>query len=192
MYHFLKFLFVCGVAFLAHKSALFFVLVYFIYAEKITPIRMITISVIAMVISRNYEIIFSIIGWLNDSNASNIEYVNRSVNILRTLAGCAPAVLGIYYGFTRKLDKEQIFYVYILVANAAVKIATSDSAYLARLSLYTSAFVPLGLSSILKATEFRYRKIFKIGITVLYFALWFYEVINTKTLREFEWIFSYL
>ena len=189
---FLKFLLVCGVAFLAHRSALFFVLVYFVYSEKFTTVRLLMVTIITVIISRSYEVIFDLIGWMDDKEFIVSEYAAKSVNIFRILAGCAPAILAIYYAFTKKLNKEQVFYSYMLISNAAVKIVTADSAYLARLGLYTGVFIPLGLSSILGVIDEKHQKIFKIIIIVLYFVFWLYEVSITKTLREFEWIFSYL
>lgn len=189
---FWKFLLVCGIAFLAHRSALFFILIYFIYSEEFTTVRLLVVTIITIIISRSYEVLFDLIGWINDEEYILNSYSLKSVNDLRILAGCAPAILSIYYAFTRKLDKEQIFYAYMMVANATVWLVTADSAYLARLALYTGVFVPLGLSSILKSTDEKYKKAFKIGVVVLYMLFWLYEVVNSKTLREFEWIFGNL
>lgn len=189
---FWKFLLVCLVAFLAHKSALFFILVYFIYSEEFTTVRLICITIITIIVSRSYEVMFDLIGWINDKEFIVNDYALKSVNTLRILAGCAPAIVAVYYAYNKKLDKEQVFYAYMLVANATVWLVTADSAYLARLALYTGVFVPLGLSSILKSTIQKYKLPIKIGVMVLYMLFWLYDVSNSKTLREFEWIFSYL
>ena len=187
--NFLKFLLVCGVAFFAHRSALFFVLIYFIYSEKFTVVRLLVVTIIAIVVSRSYEVLFNFIGWMNDEEFVANDYALRSVNILRILAGCAPAILAIYYAFAKKLNKQQIFYTYMLIANATVWISTGDSAYLARLALYTGVFVPLGLSSIIKSTDESHKKTFKILVVALYMAFWIYDVTNNRNLRNFQWIF---
>lgn len=190
---FLKFLAVCFVGFLAHKSALFFVLVYFVYTEKITGKRLFAIAVITVILSRSYEQIFSFIGWVSDSeNSGTTDYAMTSVNIFRILVSCAPAIVGIYYAYTRKMNKEQVFYVYMMVANAAIWLATSDSAYLARLGSFTGIFVPLALSSITQLCDKRYYAALRVVIVCLYFLYWLYEVTNSRTLYEFEWIFSYI
>ena len=189
---FWKFLLVCGIAFLAHKSALFFILIYFVYSENFTTVRLLFVTVITILVARSYESLFDIIGWIEEEEFVADEYASRSVNILRILAGCAPAVLAIYYGFAQKLKKEQVFYAYMLIANAATWIVTADSAYLARLALYTGVFIPLGLSSILESSPKQYKIALKIIIVILYAAFWFYEVINTDNLRNFQWIFSHL
>ncbi len=189
---FWHFLLICFIAFLAHKSALFCVFIYFLYSEKFTAKRLILITLIAVIISRSYETMFDFIGWINDEEFVADNYALRSVNVLRILVGCAPAILAIYYGFTKKYKKEQVFYAYMLVINATMQVATGDSAYLARLALYTGAFIPLGLSSVLKSGDLRFNKIFKIIIVMLYAAFWLYEVLITTNLREFTWIFKYL
>ena len=189
---FWKFLLVCLVAFLAHKSALFFILVYFVYSEEFTPLRLLAVIIITVVVSRSYETIFDFIGWIKEEEFVADSYALRSVNILRILVGCAPAILAIYLAFTRKLDKQQIFYAYILVANAAIWIATADSAYLARLALYTGVFVPLGLNSVLKSCDERYRKLLHMIVILLYMFFWIYDILASSSLREFRWIFNYL
>ena len=190
---FLKFLAVCFVGFLAHKSALFFVLIYFVYTEKITGKRLLAIAAITVILSRSYEQIFEFIGWMNDSEGGELtDYATTSVSVFRILVGCAPAIVGIYFAYTRKMNKEQVFYVYMMVANAAIRIATSDSAYLARLGSFTGIFVPLALSSITKLCNKRYYAALRVAIVCLYFAYWLYEVTNSKTLYEFEWIFQYI
>lgn len=187
---FFKFLLLCFVAFLVHKSALFFILVYFVYADKVSIKRLLIIIFVTITISMNYETVFGFIGWLNDSEFVQNEYSSAGVSIFRILVGCAPAILGIYFAYNKKLEKEQVFYVYMLVANAAIRVATSDSAYLARLGAYTGILVPLGINSISKLADKRYYKILRIAIVLLYFAYWLHEITNSSTLREFEWIFG--
>lgn len=189
---FFKFLLVCFIAFLAHKSALFFLLVYFVYSEKFNLKKLFLVVLATIIVSRSYEVIFNFIGWINDADGTGelIPYATKSVNILRILVGCAPAILGVYLAYKKKLDKQQIFYVYMFVCNAAVRIATADSAYLARLGAYTGVLIPLGLSAVLKSCNKKNYNILRVGIVLLYFLFWLYEVLNTKTLREFEWIFG--
>ena len=189
---FWKFLIICGIAFLAHRSALFFVLIYFVYTERFTTVRLLAVTIIAIVVSRSYEVLFDFIGWMNDEEFVANDYALRSVNILRILAGCAPAILAVYYAFTKQLNKRQIFYTYMLIANATVWVSTADSAYLARLALYTEEFVPLGLSSILELEDDKHKKVLKIIIVALYMCFWLYDVWNSSSLREFKWMFSYL
>lgn len=189
---FIKFAIVCFLAFLVHKSAIFGLALYFVPARKLSVKRLTLVVVGTLVLSRSYEWAFNIIGWLNDSEFMITEYSARSVNVLRVLVGCSPAALGVYYGFTRKLSDEQIFYVYMLVANAATRVVTMGSAYLARLGAFTAIFVPIGLCYLTKETDSRYYKILRWIIIIFYFIYWMYEIQISDTLRNFEWVFSYL
>lgn len=190
---FIKFLAVCFVGFLAHKSALFFILIYFIYTEKITGSRLLVITVVTVILSRSYDQIFEFIGWMTESEDSELTtYATTSVNLFRILVGCAPAVVGLYFAYTRKMNQQQVFYVYMMVANAAIWIATSDSAYLARLGSFTGAFVPLALSNITMLGKKRYYTALRAMIVCLYFAFWLYEISNSRSLNNFRWIFDYI
>ena len=171
---------------------MFFVLVYFIYSEEFSAVRLFFITIITIIVSVNYETLFDIVGWIREEEFVLSDYSTREVNILRILVNCAPAVLALYYGFNKRLNKQQIFYAYMLVANAATWIVTSDSAYLARLALYMTIFVPLALSEILKCEDKKYVNIMKIGISVLYAMFWFYQVSITNVLRNFQWVFNHL
>lgn len=186
----LKYLLVCFIAFLAHRSALFCVLFYFIYSKKFSTRRLLLILITTILISVNYETVFGFIGWLNDSEFIANTYSERSVNFLRVLIGWCPAVLGIYYVYTKNLDEQQLFYVYLLVINAAIRSATADSAYLYRLGMFPAIFLPLGLSAITRSCDPKYRKIFRIGIVSFFFLYWLYEITSSVTLFEFEWIFG--
>ncbi len=187
---FWKYLLICFVAFLAHKSAAIGILIYFAYSEKYSTKKLLWITAASVAIALNYENVFRLIGWLNESEFVQTEYSARSVNIFRVLVGCVPAALGIYFASRKKLDKEQVFYVYMLVANAAIRVATMNSAYLARLGAYTGIMVPLGLSCILRAWDKKEYQLIKALTITLYGAYWLYEIMISDTLREFEWIFG--
>ncbi len=189
---FFRFVLICLLAFLVHKSAIFFILIYFLASKEITVKRLIAVIAITVAVSLSYESIFEFIGWMNDSEFILNEYSTRAVSIFRVLVGCCPAALGIYFAYTKKLNEKQIFNVYMLVANAAVRVATSGSAYLARLGAYTALFVPLALSSVMESCDKKYKWAFKVGIIVLYGLYWYYEIVNSATLYYFEWIFGNL
>lgn len=185
----LKYLLVCFIAFLAHRSAMFCVFFYFVYSKKFSIRKLVIVLIATLFIAFNYEAIFGFIGWLNDAEYILNDYSKRSVNLLRTLVGCVPALVAIYYAVSRKLDKQQIFYVYMIVINAAIRIATSDSAYLYRLAMFPAIFLPLGLGFLTKVCNVKYRKAFRVCTIILYFLYWLYEILINGTLREFEWVF---
>ena len=170
---------------------MFCVLFYFIYSKKFSTKRLLIVLGITIFLSINYEYIFDLIGWMNDAEFVVDGYASTSVNIFRTLVGCCPAILGLYFAYNKKdLDEQQVFYIYMMIINAATRIVTSESAYLARLACYPMVFVPLGIGYLTDLCSKKYYKVFRICILILYAAFWLYEVTNSKTLREFEWIFG--
>ena len=187
---FFKYLLICFLAFLFHRSAIFCVLLYFIYDEKFSLKRLFIIIAASIVLALNYDTIFSFIGWLDDKEFVQSAYSSASVNILRILVQCCPAILAIYLALKKEINKNQVFYVYMLVANAAIFIAMSDSAYLTRLGVYTAAFVPLGLEYITRDISKKYFNVLRYLIVIFYFLFWLYEVSNSSSLNNFQWYFN--
>ena len=67
----------------------------------------------------------------------------------------------------------------------------SNSAYLTRLGIYSSAFIPLGLNYITdKNISIRYYKYLRFAIVVLYFIFWIYGIYNTDSLNNFRFVFN--
>ena len=188
---FLKYLLFCLIAFLFHRSAAFAILFYFVYSEEFSFKRISFIIIITIILSLSYESIYSFIGWLDNEEFVLNDYSMRSVNTLRVLVQCCPAVLAIYLSLNKKIGKNQVFYVYMLLINAAIYIAMSNSAYLTRLGIYTSAFIPLGLNCILdEKISIKYYKVIRFVVTVFYFLFWLYGIYSTGSLNNFRFIFN--
>ena len=189
---FLKYALVIVLASLCHRSAAVFILLYFIVSDRITVERMFLVIVGTVFLAINYDLVFELIGWVSDSEFVMTDYASKTVSIFRVLVGCCPALLALFYAARKKLNKTQIFYVYLLVANAAARIATAESAYLARLGAYTAMFIPLGLSHIVGHGSTKKEQVFAVkgAIVLLYFAYWMVEVSGSATLSEYEWFFG--
>ncbi|MBE6809956.1 MAG: EpsG family protein [Ruminococcaceae bacterium] len=189
-----KYLFVCFLAFLFHRSAIFCVLLYFVYNEKFSIKRLLIIVAGSIVLALNYDAIFSFVGWLDNKEFIQNDYSTASVNILRVLVQCCPAILAVYSvlkkGTKQEINNKQVFYVYMLIANAAIFIAMSDSAYLTRLGVYTAAFVPLGLEYITRDISKKYYNVLRYLIVIFYLMFWLYEISNSSSLNNFQWYFN--
>lgn len=187
---FLNYCIVCFGAFLCHKSALVAIALYFIYSDEIKVSRIVEVVFGSVLILFSYGTVFRVIGWMNQEEFLVTDYATASVSFFRVAVGVVPGILATYYAFKKDLDEEQRFYFYLLLANAAVKLATGQSAYLARFAMYTGIFVPLGLNSITKATDEKYYTFFRRLIIFLYFVYWLYDVFNSSTLSHYEFIFG--
>lgn len=187
---FAKYLLVCFIAFLFHRSAIFAILFYFIYSESFSFKRLFVILVATVALTFSYEPIFSFIGWLDNEEFVMTIYASNSVNILRVVVHCCPAILAIYLALNKLVDKNQVFYVYMLIADAAIHIAMSDSAYLTRLGIYTSAFIPLGLNYITQSLSKKHYKVLRYLIIIFYFLFWLYDIYNSSALNNFRFVFG--
>lgn len=188
----LKYIFVCFIAFLCHKSALVFLPLYFIYAQEIKWERVLIVFIGTIILARSSDVLFTMVGWINSSDFIMNEYASSSVSFFRIAVRVAPAGLALFYAMNKKLNKDQVLYFYLLAIHAAVGVVTGGSAYLARLGSFTGVFVPLGLNSILKSTSRQNYHIIRLVILVLFFVYWTYDITNSSTLREYEWCFGYM
>lgn len=191
---FLKYVLICFVAFLFHRSAIFGLLFYFVYSESFNVKKLSVIVLLSIILALNYETIFNFIGWLKDKEFVLQEngYTTRSVNFLRVLVQCCPAVLTLYLAVNKRIKKEQAFYAYMTVVNATVYLAMSNSAYLSRLGIFTGCFLPIALNSITKSISKRYYKVFRYLIVLFYFLFWIYEIYLKYDLKNFRFVFNYL
>lgn len=187
---FSKYFLICFIAFLFHRSSIFALLFYFICSKEFTLKKTFIILSATLILSYSYKPIFDFIGWLDQEEFVITYYASNSVNILRVLVHCCPAIIAIYLTFNKKLDKKHVFYTYMLIADAAIYIAMSGSAYLTRLGIYTSAFIPLGLSYITKATPVKYFKVLRYVIIILYFLFWLYDISINIDLNNFQFVFG--
>lgn len=189
---FVKYAIVVFLAFLVHRSAIIMIVPYFILCNRITFKNILLLILGTLVISANYDTIFSFVGLLKDSeiNMGDQGYYSTSVNIFRVLVSCAPAifVLAMYAG--KPLSIQQTFCINALIINAAAMIATSNSAYLARLGLYTNVFTPLALSKLIVFKNRTLETIVKIAIVCLYAVFWYIEISQSSSLKPFCWVWE--
>lgn len=189
---FWKYAAVVFLAFLVHRSAVIMLIPYFILCNRITTKNIVLLMLGTAVISLNYDTIFSFIGLLKDNemNTGDEAYYFSSVNIFRIIVSCAPAVFALSLYVNKNPDKLKTFYINSLVVNGAAMIATSNSAYLARLGLYTNVFTPLALTELLKFKNKVLERTVKIIIICLYAVFWYIEVSQSRSLAMFRWVWT--
>ncbi len=188
---FWKYLLCVLIAFLFHSSAIVMIIPYFILRNKIS-LKNIAIMIIGSVILLyNYEFIFSFVENLkNDTIDTNSAYASNQVNILRVLANITPAIFCLFIYSTSKLDKEQTFYVNVLILYALLSIIGMNSPYLSRVNIYLSVLLPLAMGKLIvfnnKTEEFAMKAI----IIGLFFAFWLYGITNSSALNNFRWVWE--
>lgn len=184
--------FVVLLASLFHISALVAILLYFIPTKQ-TSFRSQTLVVVLGLIGMfGFGSILGLIeAATGDVGLSGGSYANRSVNPLRIAFAFFP--IGLYWFLENRnavRATEAWFYINMMVVYAATYLASANSAYLARFSIYLTPFLAIGLVSITSVPN-RTERILIRGATIIVFATFLYiDIVDTRNLVNFQWIFN--
>ena len=176
-----------GLAFLCHRSAIVMILAYFIVNRPVNTRNVIILLVASFVVLESYDFVYKFVNVVMDNEITGAEgYWNSSVNILRTLSKIAPAVVFLF--FTRDMEKtpQMSFYLNILLLHAVVAITTTNSACLARMSMYTAPFAVLAVAELVKIFDIRDRGLVSGAIVLLYWFMDWYEIHGSDSLNNFQ------
>lgn len=176
---------------LAHTTALVMIFPYFVLTRKISRVQLIFFAIGALVVSQASDLIFGFIGLYKESQLTLEGYIVNEVSIFRILVGFVPLL--IYWLFSKKSGNsaETEFYLNGMVLNAFAMAATMNSAYLARIGIYTSIFVPIGYAHLFRAIKLKNNQfILMICMFVFYFFYWQYEISGSWALQTFKWIWE--
>ena len=184
---FLKYFGVVLLASLFHISALAMIILYFVPLKKLNLKKIGLMVLVTIVAIYSYEYIFDFLESLKGTNLTEYDYMLREVNILRIAVQIAPLI--VYYTLTikKKLEPEDLFYINMLFVNAAIAIATSDSAYLARFYIYTNIFATISIPRLINFKDKHLTFLLTFVIIILYAMYWYIEI---SSLQEFKWIFN--
>ncbi len=189
---FFKYALVILIAMFFHRTAIVMLPIYFIATKKINikTISVLIIAVIAIIYS--YDSIFDVMSVFKDEDQSQYEYMQTQINFFRILVAIAPIAL---YGITsprRRLhdDKEVNFYSMLLFINAAFLLSTSNSAYLARIAIFTEAFPVFAFPKLLKYEPKVTKNLYITIILVCYLAYFSYQIYCSDSLNNFQWIWQ--
>ncbi len=189
-----KWLLIVLLAATVHITAILMFFVYFACNLKFNFMTVVLYAVIAVVLLFLYEPLWNLVGVLKQEEMdTDIEWFNRSVNVLRVIVQCVPLLLSIFVSknkINEDADCKMLFNVCLL--NAAIAVASINSVYFARFFIYTMPFQILMYPKMLNKMEKNTRKIFTALLIVFYAAFWLYEVSNSSSLNNFQWIFTHL
>ena len=118
------------------------------------------------------------------------KYATTSVNALRVLSNYAPAILTVALYIKKDPTPEQTLYINGLIINAATMIAAANSTYLARISIYTTLFIPAGLPKLIRFEDKKMEKLLWVIIIALFAFFWYYEVSTYPSLNQFMWVWE--
>ena len=187
---FVKYALTVFIAYCFHSSAIVMIVPYFVMRGKINYRNIFLLALGTLLVSSNYDTLFSFIGTIKDKAVVMDTYATASVNILRVLANCAPAILAVALYINKDPDPEQTFYINGLIVNAAAMVAASNSTYLARIGIYTTLFIPAGLPKLIRLEDKKKENLLWVIIIALFAVFWYYEVSTYPSLNQFKWVWE--
>lgn len=187
---FLKYLLVVGIACLCHVTALIMLPLFFIATRKINFKQVVLLFLIVIVLGFSYDYIFKALEILMNKTIKMAPYMTTRVNILRVAVTFAPFALLFIRTKNNKMDLDLNFYLNMLIINAALMVATLNSAYLARVGIYTQIYTVVALPKILGRFDKKTAMLIKFVIIACYAVYWYIEVSGNPYLSNFHWIFE--
>lgn len=188
---FWKYALVVFIAFLFHSSAIMMIFIYFIAYNKISFRNIILLVGTSLIILFSFTEVLEFAGFiLQEEFVEGDEYITSSVNIFRILVALAPAIFFLFLYQKRTITREQQFWFNMLIINGVMMFATSNSAYLARMGIYTAPFSAIGIPELIKGVNPKEKKIITTIILIAFAAFWLYEISNSYSLNNFRFIFD--
>ncbi len=192
---FWKYALVVFIAFLFHASAIVMIFAYVVAHNKINLKNIIILIVGSLIILASFNEILDFAGFILDQEFQDSwlvgeTYITRSINIIRIFIAAAPAVFFIILYQNKAVTNEQKFWLNMLILNAITWFATSNSAYLARMGIYTGPFLAIGIPELIKGVNIKEKKLLSAIIVVAFALFWWYEVSDSYTLNNFQFVFG--
>lgn len=173
-----------------HISAVVMAVIFFLLRNKVSTRNIILLALGTYLVAANYDTLFSFIGFLKDTEMTDLNtYATKSVNVLRIMVACAPAIMILILYLGKELTEEQTFFTNALVMHAAAMLAASNSAYLARIGIYTSPYVVMALPKMLRVKNKYVESLMRIGVLVLYAIFWFTDISGSDSMSNFRFSF---
>ena len=185
----LKYLLLVIVASLFHKSAIILSPIYLLTNKRISWKRLVYLIIYTGIVLVAYSFFSSLVADFMEVSVDH-QYFTRNVNVLRVLAGCAPGILFWLCYHNRDIDAERTTYINLMMINSAFWIISSQSAYMARICMYTTPFLILGITKSTSKMSKSNRCFFRFVIVVLYFIFWCIEINKSPSMRSYQWIFG--
>lgn len=188
---FKKYCFLVFCAFLFHSSAILMIFAYFVAHNKICFRNIIMMAIGSLIILASYDRVMELTSFiLNAQFSETNEYLTNSVNFLRVIVAIVPSAFFLLMYWRKKWTEEQTCWMNFLILNSIMVFATSNSTYLARMGMYTTPFLALGIPELIKGLKYKNRKIISFVIPMMYAFFWWYAISNSSALNNFRFIWQ--
>ncbi|MDD6603194.1 MAG: EpsG family protein [Eubacteriales bacterium] len=186
----LKYVLICFIAFLFHKSALMMIPVLLLSHRKLNKSQVLLLVISAVLIPLFFDFAFDFMG-ADTTNEDALEYIDRQINPIRVVVSFAPAILLIFVEDKKRFFEDNGFALNLMLFNAILTLTTMNSAYLNRFTQYTSMFLIIYYPATLKALSKNMRLIATFAVILLYFLYFRYELTNGVDEVVWNWSFSH-
>lgn len=186
----LKYVLICCIAFLFHKSALMMLPILLLSHRKFNKSQVLLLVISAVLIPLFFDFAFDFMG-ADTTNEDALQYIDRQINPIRVLVAFAPALLLLFVENKEEYFEKNSFIVNMMLFHAILTLTTMNSAYLHRFTEYTSMFLMIYYPAILKALSKNMRLIATFAVILLYFLYFRYELTNGVDEVVWQWSFSH-
>ena len=186
---FWHFLLTVMLAFFFHRTAIVFVVVYFIATDKISVKSIFWMVIIAVVAALSLDKVFEVMSYFKGTDQTEFVYMTADVNPFRVMMAFLPLLLIFLVPKRDRKNPELAFYYNLLIINALFMLVTSSSTYLARIGIYTDIYATIAFPKLKRYMSENNKKAFLFLMIILYGFFWIHEIQARDTLQNFQWIF---
>ena len=189
---FFKYLLTVLIATLFHSTAILMLVLYVVFNMKTSVINVVILVIVSILLTYSYEWIYSLVENITDKDVNlDYEYYVTQVNVFRVAVACAPCVFLVL--LSRKARLENSMLCNMIIINAALMCITSSSAFLARIAMYSTAFIPIAITNLKNKIKFDKGTKFSVEviILILYFVFFIISILNTANLYPYRAFFQY-
>lgn len=186
----LKYVLICFIAFLFHKSALMMLPILLLSHRKLNKSQVLLLVISAVLIPLFFDFAFDFMG-ADTTNEDALQYIDRQINPIRVLVAFAPALLLLFVENKEEYFEKNSFIVNMMLFHAILTLTTMKSAYLHRFTEYTSMFLMIYYPSVFRAISSKFKSFIIIVTLFLYFLYFRYELTNGVDNVVWQWSFSH-
>lgn len=146
------------------------------------------VLVLAVLAVAGYEAVGAALDAVNEDEILGSNYFETRVNPLRVGFAFVPYAIYALFSEKERCSPRTHLYANLALIHGAVSLAAFESAYIARFTLYTAAFIPLALPAILATTGVATKRAVTLGCCLVYGLFWYVEVTTAATLLPFRWL----
>lgn len=179
---------------LFHVSALLCLAFYFVPRRRLSLATSFLLAIGSISILAIEVQFLDLIGSFKDPSAtdrlSQASYAIETLHPLRVALAFVPILVYAFVANKERLRSEDYYYINMLFINAAIWVAASGSAYLARFAIYSSMYLVVAIPRLIASIDSRWRLPWTAGILLTYGVFWYLNTAPIVELANFQWIFA--